>query len=160
VSAAGVRVRRLDSGDLASMRALNALFGAAFDDPVSYVANAPSDDYLARWLKRPHVYAVIAEHDGTVIGGLVAYELAKFEQARSEIYIYDLAVAEAARRQGVASALIEYLRVLAHEAGAWVIYVQADYEDPPAIALYEKLGTREEVLHFDITPLDRPRGEP
>jgi aminoglycoside 3-N-acetyltransferase I len=28
--------------------------------------------------------------------------------------------------------------------------VQADYVDPPAIALYTKLGRREEVLHFDI----------
>jgi aminoglycoside 3-N-acetyltransferase I len=31
-----------------------------------------------------------------------------------------------------------------------VIFVQADYGDDPAIALYSKLGTREEVLHFDI----------
>ncbi len=28
--------------------------------------------------------------------------------------------------------------------------VQADYEDEPAIRLYESLGNREEVLHFDI----------
>ena len=39
---------------------------------------------------------------------------------------------------------------MAREAGASVIFVQADYEDPPAIALYEKLGVRAEVLHFDI----------
>ena len=31
-----------------------------------------------------------------------------------------------------------------------MIFVQADYVDPPAIRLYESLGTREEVLHFDI----------
>jgi aminoglycoside 3-N-acetyltransferase I len=33
-----------------------------------------------------------------------------------------------------------------------VIFVQADMgiEDQPAIALYSKLGKREEVLHFDI----------
>jgi aminoglycoside 3-N-acetyltransferase I len=35
-----------------------------------------------------------------------------------------------------------------------VVYVQADYVDPPAIALYTKLGTREEVLHFDIAVTD------
>ncbi|MEM9006448.1 MAG: AAC(3)-I family aminoglycoside 3-N-acetyltransferase, partial [Cyanobacteria bacterium P01_F01_bin.86] len=29
-------------------------------------------------------------------------------------------------------------------------FVQAEYQDPPAIALYEKLGVREAVLHFDI----------
>ena len=39
---------------------------------------------------------------------------------------------------------------------AWVIYVQADYGDDPAIALYEKLGVREEVLHFDIPVTRRP----
>jgi aminoglycoside 3-N-acetyltransferase I len=28
--------------------------------------------------------------------------------------------------------------------------VQADHGDDAAIALYDKLGTREEVLHFDM----------
>jgi hypothetical protein len=30
----------------------------------------------------------------------------------------------------------------------------ADYGDDPAIALYTKLGVREEVLHFDISPAE------
>jgi aminoglycoside 3-N-acetyltransferase I len=81
---------------------------------------------------------------------LVAYELEIFEQERSEIYIYDLAVAEENRRQGIATALIAHLGRIATERGAWVIYVQADYGDDPAIALYTKLGTREDVMHFDI----------
>jgi aminoglycoside 3-N-acetyltransferase I len=56
------------------------------------------------------------------------------------------------RRQGIATALIDALRAIAAERGAWVIYVQADTgeEDAAAIALYTKLGTREDVLHFDI----------
>ena len=87
-----------------------------------------------------------------VVGGLVAYELEKFEQPRSEIYISDLAVDESWRRQGVATALIDELRRIARERGAWVIFVQGDYGDDPALALYDKLGTREEVLHFDIAP--------
>jgi len=33
---------------------------------------------------------------------------------------------------------------------AYVIFVQADTDDAPAIALYSKLGIREDVLHFDI----------
>jgi aminoglycoside 3-N-acetyltransferase I len=88
--------------------------------------------------------------DGQVVGGLVAYVLNKLERARSEIYIYDLAVAAPHRRQGIAEGLIAQLRKLAHEIGAWVVYVQADYGDDPAIALYEKLGVREEVMHFDL----------
>ena len=78
--------------------------------------------------------------------------LEKFEQERSEIYIYDLAVAEVHRRRGIATALIGELQRIAAATGAWVIYVQADYGDEPAVALYEKLGTREEVMHFDIAP--------
>jgi predicted N-acetyltransferase YhbS len=80
----------------------------------------------------------------------VAYELDKFEQARREVYIYDLAVRAEHRRQGIATALIARLGEIAARRSAWVIYVQADYGDDPAIALYEKLGAREAVLHFDI----------
>ena len=83
---------------------------------------------------------------------MAAYVLQKFEQERSEIYIYDLAVLESHRRQGIATGLINKLREIAREIGAWVIYVQADHGDDPAIKLYESLGTREDVLHFDIEP--------
>src|SRR5262249_41736049 len=96
------------------------------------------------------VIALVALVDGAVVGGLVPYELPKFEQARREIYIYDLAVAEAHWPRGIATALIRHLQEIASQRGAWVIFVKADYGDDPAIALYSKLGRREEVLHFDI----------
>ena len=89
-----------------------------------------------------------------VIGGIAAYELRKFEQQRSEIYIYDLAVAETHRRQGIATALVNELKKIAAARGAYVMFVQADVDDAPAIALYTKLGIREDVLHFDITVSD------
>ncbi len=88
-----------------------------------------------------------------VVGALVAYGLPKFEQERSEFYLYDLAVAEAWRRRGIAMALIEMLKGIARERNGSGVYVQADYGDEPAIALYTKLGTREDVMHFDL-PLD------
>lgn len=99
---------------------------------------------------------LVAIHDSLIIGALVAYELPKLEQERSEIYIYDLAVEENHRRQGIATGLIETLRGVAAARGAWVIFVQADYSDPPAVALYEKLGAREAVLHFDIPVVIAP----
>lgn len=150
------QVQQLTADDVPLLRALNALFGRAFSEPDTYGAKPPSDAYLGALLARKHVIALVALTNADVIGGLVAYELDKFEQARSEIYIYDLAVAEAERRKGVATALIERLRAIAAERGAWVVYVQADYGDDPAIALYAKLGAREEVLHFDI-PVHRKR---
>ena len=132
------------------MHGLLDLFGEAFEDVETYGHARPDAAYLERLLGGEQFIALVAVKDGTVVGGLAAYELPKFEQARSEIYIYDLAVAGAHRRQGIATALIERLKAIGAARGAYVIFVQADYVDPPAIALYTKLGTREEVLHFDI----------
>ena len=147
-----IEVRRLGPLDIDLARRLNALFASAFDDQRSYASAPPSDSYLLRKLERQSIIALAGLIDGELAGALVAYVLDKLEQERSEIYIYDLAVAEASRRQGVATALIEHLKALADEIGSWVIYVQADYGDDAAIALYDKLGRREEVLHFDIAP--------
>jgi aminoglycoside 3-N-acetyltransferase I len=110
----------------------------------------PSEAYLRRLLSGSSLIAVAAVEDGQVVGGLVAYVLEKFEQERSEIYIYDLAVAESQRRQGIATACIRLLQETGKARGAYVIYVQADLVDEPAIRLYTKLGVREDVLHFDI----------
>jgi aminoglycoside 3-N-acetyltransferase I len=143
-------IRRLTGADLVAIRQLNALFAVEFADADSYANRQPADAYLIAQLDRPHVIALVAEQDGAVVGGLVAYELPKLEQSRSEIYIFDLAVAGAQRRRGIATALIGELHGIARACGAWVIYVQADYGDEPAIALYTKLGTREDVMHFDI----------
>jgi len=134
------------------MRALNALFGKEFEDSDSYGSAPPTNSYLAEVLGRQSVVVLVAENGEAIIGGLVAYVLSKLEQERSEIYIYDLAVAEAYRRQGVAAELVGTLQEIAAKIGAWVVYVQADYGDEPAIALYTKLGKREDVMHFDIKP--------
>jgi aminoglycoside 3-N-acetyltransferase I len=151
-----VAIRRLTPADASLLRALNTVFGRAFGEPRTYGAEPPTDEYLRALLGKEHVIALVGLVVDEVVGGLVAYELDKFERARREIYIYDLAVAEPHRRQGIATALIERLRGIAAERGAWVVYVQADHGDEPAIALYEKLGTREEVLHFDIEVGSRP----
>ena len=136
------------------MHGMLSMFGEAFEDPDSYDKKRPRDAYLNKLLSGDSFIALAALQGGDVIGGLAAYELHKFEQERSELYIYDLAVAADHRRLGVATALIEELRVIAKARGAYVVFVQADYVDPPAIALYTKLGTREDVLHFDIPVAD------
>ena len=150
MSLSSILVRRLGSADLPLMLKLNTLFADAFDDPDTYTSEVPSHCYLEGLLAKEHVIALVALADQNVLGGLVAYELDKFERMRREFYIYDLAVAQDQRKRGVATALIEQLREIALQRGAWVVFVQADYGDDAAIGLYEKLGVREEVLHFDI----------
>ena len=145
------QIKQLKPDDIEQMHGLLDCFGEAFEEVETYGSARPDAAYLRGLLAGETFIALIAEKDGLVVGGIAAYELRKFEQARSEIYLYDLAVAEAHRRKGIASALIAALQEVAQERGAWVVYVQADLGDDPAIALYSKLGTREEVLHFDLT---------
>ena len=144
-------VRRLVPGEAALFHQLNEVFAAAFGETDTHQAAKPTTAYLEQLLQKPHIIPLVAFADRRIVGGLVAYELEKFEQERREIYIYDLAVQADYRRRGVATALIAYLRDIARQHGAWVIYVQADYGDDPAIALYTKLGQREDVMHFDIS---------
>ena len=145
-------VRRIMPEDVELMEPLLDMFGNAFDDVDNYSAKRPSVDYQRRLLASDYFIVLAAFKDSEIVGGIAAYDLKKFEQERSEIYIYDLAVAASFRREGIATAMIEKLKSIAAERGAYVIFVQADtgIEDEPAIALYTKMGVREDVLHFDI----------
>ncbi len=149
-SLAPFSIRVLASDDLPLVRSVMEVFGEAFDEVETYTGSPPDAGYLECLLRSDQFIALAALRDGAVVGGLAAYELWKFEQERSEIYIYDLAVSAAHRRQGIATALIQELRSIAAQRGAYVVFVQADRGDDPAIALYTKLGRREDVLHFDI----------
>lgn len=143
-------VTRLTPADIGRARAMNAMFAQAFEDRAAYLGDPPGDPYLRGLLDDPHTIALVALGDGTVIGGLTAYVLRKFERTGCEVYIYDLAVAEDHRRKGVATALIAEVKRIGDSLGAVATFVQADHGDDPAIALYTGLGHREDVMHFDL----------
>nr|WP_294809880.1 GNAT family N-acetyltransferase [uncultured Sphingomonas sp.] len=141
-------VRRLEAGDAAVLGRLKALFDEAFEQPGRMAADAGFERLLAR----AEVILLVAEDGGELAGGLLAYALPHVDPARDELYLYDLAVAEAHRRRGVASALIEALGGLATKLGASAIFVQADDDDAAAQALYARFGEGRRVHHFDILP--------
>ncbi|MEL6877750.1 MAG: GNAT family N-acetyltransferase [Pseudomonadota bacterium] len=148
-------VRRLGNDDVAGFRAMNAIFSDVFEEPENYASHPPDDAYCTRWLSNSHNVAILADVDGEAVGALAGYVLEKFEQVRTELYIYDLAVREQARRRGIATAMIEEMRQIARDYGAWTVFVQADVfeEDEPARSLYRKLASDETMAHhFDIAP--------
>ena len=67
---------------------------------------------------------------------------------------------DAVLMRDIATKLINDLRTpenqnssIARERGAYIIYyVQADKVDDAAIKLYESVGTKQDVFHFDIAP--------
>ena len=76
-------VRALGPNDLQTMRDMLSLFGAAFDDLDTYTAEQPPDHYLRALLASSTFIAIAALERSEVVGGLAAYVLPKFEQARS-----------------------------------------------------------------------------
>src|SRR6476469_1305166 len=130
-----VSIRQLTRDDVGLMEGLLETFGSAFNEEAIYGGNRPSASYLRGLLGTDYFIAIAALKGGRVVGGLAAYELKKFEQQRSEVYIYDLAVEEASRREGIATSLIHTLAKISKDRGAHVIFVQADQGDDAAIAL-------------------------
>ncbi len=111
------KIARLLPGQVVQFRQMNAMFAEVFGDADSYLAKPPRDAYLQGLLQKPHVIALAAFEGEKIVAGLVAYVLEKSEQQRSEVYIYDLAVNEAHRRQGIARALIAELKKIAQAIG-------------------------------------------
>ena len=142
--------KQLTASDVNLLKELLKVFGEAFNEVNTYQRAVPGDGYLSSLLSKPHFIVLVAMANDAVAGGIVAYELEKFEQDRREIYIYDLAVAAIHRRKGIATALINHLKEIAKQRKSYVIYVQADKQDEAAIKLYESFGKKEAVFHFDI----------
>ncbi|MDX1403060.1 MAG: GNAT family N-acetyltransferase [Woeseiaceae bacterium] len=145
-----ISIRVLDAADVVLLEDMLTMFGEAFDEFETYNAARPGQAYLQKLLGSDYFIAIAAVDDDTVVGGIAAYDLVKFEQERSEIFIYDLAVAESHRRKGVASALIRKTLAIAESRKAHVVFVQAYRGDEPATSLYSKFSVREEILHFEI----------
>ena len=76
---------------------------------------------MAQLLIKEHIVVLVALAEDTVVGGLVAYELEKFERERREVYIYDLAVEEARRRQGIASGLVVSMATILDGDSVWAV---------------------------------------
>src|SRR5262245_15591212 len=107
-----VRIRHLGADDLELMDGMLTMFGEAFGDAETYGRARPTPAYMRPLLGSEEFIALAAVQGRDVVGGLAAYELRKFEQERSEVYIYDLAVAESHRREGIATSLIRELKTI------------------------------------------------
>ncbi|HEY0282606.1 MAG TPA: ribosomal protein S18-alanine N-acetyltransferase [Rhizomicrobium sp.] len=98
-------------------------------------ADAWSSEWIAKLLVLPGTFALLA---GGESGGFV---LAR--AAGGEAEILTLAVAPAARRRGIGSALILTACRHAREMGAGTMYLEVSRTNDAAKALYTQLGFRE-----------------
>ncbi|MFK0049987.1 GNAT family N-acetyltransferase [Streptomyces sp. NPDC090741] len=89
---------------------------------------------------RPSATVLLAREDDQVLG-LASYSfLWPAAGADTSLYLKELYVREAARRQGVAGSLMDAVRAAATRVGCSRVEWTADADNPAALALYQALG--------------------
>jgi aminoglycoside 3-N-acetyltransferase I len=132
----GVRATRLAADDRERARRMFALMADVFDE-----AGQPlGDTYLDRLLRRDDFWAIAAELDDEMVGGLTAHTLPMTRAEGAEIFIYDIAVMPALQRRGIGRRLLGALRTAAAAAGIHDVFVPADNDDLHALDFYRALG--------------------
>ncbi len=141
-------IKRLQHSDVEDLKKLLMVFSRVFHDTEN---DLPEDAYLQAQLEKQEVYIIAASDKEEIVGGLVGYEFALPSKKEKELYLYDLAVDERYRRQGVASALISELKACAGKNGVALIFVEAETKDAEAVSFYSsQRGRQTSVEHFDI----------
>ena len=136
---AALRVRQAGLADVAR---LAPLFDAyrGFYGQASDLALAAS--FLRERLAQGEAFVLVAERGADAVGFVQLYPLFSSVRARRILVLNDLYVVEAARRGGVAEALLREAEAYAREAGALRLVLETGEDNRVAQRLYEKLGWR------------------
>jgi aminoglycoside 3-N-acetyltransferase I len=140
-------ITQLGKNDTALANKLIALFAEVFEEKKT----APTkNDHLYNLLNNPAFIALVALDDNKVIGGITAYELPMLAKAKSEIFIYDVAIKTEYQRKGIGRKLITALLALAKEKGVSEVFVAAHTEDTHALKFYQSLGGKAEKVNMFV----------
>jgi ribosomal-protein-alanine N-acetyltransferase len=105
--------------------ALAALHAAAFSPREAW-----GEDAMSLQLALPGTFGLIDARGGMLLGRVIA----------GEAEVLTLAVAPAARRQGIATALLRAARQKATDRGGSVMFLEVAAGNEPALALYRREG--------------------
>ena len=108
-------------------------------------------DGVWAWLMNPeHVLeALVAEHDGEVVGIAQYRAVPDTFSAGTEWYLDDLFVAPAARGSGAATALLERLKEIAAETHGVLRWITAA-DNLTAQSVYDKVATRTSWVTYEV----------
>jgi ribosomal protein S18 acetylase RimI-like enzyme len=122
---AGISVRLLTPGDEEVVRELATYDGPG--DPEALLAD-------------PRTLMLVAFDSELPVGFVLAHELPRRHGDRSQLFVYEVDVAESHQRRRIASALLARLAELARERGIRIGVVLTDPGNGPANALYRSAG--------------------
>ena len=107
-----------------------------FDDP-------PRAEATERFLSSAGHHLLFAYDEGGRAVGMISGVETTHPDKGTEMFLYELSVAEDARRQGVGSALVEALKALAVERGCYGMWVGTETDNEAARNTYRRAGAAE-----------------
>ena len=100
-------------------------------------------DWAQRFLDEPGDHLCLAYDDaGTPVGFVSGVETIHPDKG-TEMFLYELAVDEAARRQGIGRSLVEALAERARELGCYAMWVGVEPDNDAALRTYAAAGATE-----------------
>lgn len=138
-----VEIRRLGAGDDEKVRDARALFDGD-----------PQTEATRRFLaEQTHHLLVAYDEGGQPVGFVTGVETIHPDKG-TEMFLYELAVAELTRRRGVGRALVDALAALARSRRCYSMWVLADAGNDAALKTYAAAGGREAsrpvMLEWDL----------
>jgi ribosomal protein S18 acetylase RimI-like enzyme len=135
----GMDIRALGAGDDAAVVAAQHLF----DHPARAGATA-------RFLAEPGHHLLVAYDGGAPVGFVTGVETTHPDKG-TEMLLYELGVAEGARRRGIGRALVEALAARARAAGCYGMWVLTDHDNAAAQRTYRAGGATRASSHLMLT---------
>jgi len=123
-----MEIRRAGPEDVERVLACEALFDAP-----------PTEPSTSLFLVRPGHHLLLASVDGADVGFVTGVETTHPDKG-TEMFLYELSVAEPFRRRGVGRALVSALADLAAELGCYGMWVGTDHDNVAALATYRSAG--------------------
>ncbi len=143
-----MKVVRLSAGEGAEVAAFDELF------------DGPSRaDATERFLRETGHHLLVA-YDGDIPVGFVTGVETTHPDKGTEMFLYELSVAEAHRRRGIGRLLVEHLADLARSRGCYGMWVLTDADNRAAIATYSAAAGKLEGEHVMLGWTFEPEADP
>lgn len=146
-----MQTRRAEADDIARVAPLFDAYRSFYGQPPDL---ARADAFLRERHARGESALLLAERDGDVLGLAHLYPLFSSVRTARIWLLNDLFVAAAARRQGVARALLGAAADFARERGAAGLMLETTRDNAAARALYRAAGWREDETQWYSLPLE------
>jgi ribosomal protein S18 acetylase RimI-like enzyme len=108
--------------------------GPLFDNP-------PKADATKRFLADPRHHLLMAYDDGAPVGFITGVETTHPDKG-TEVFLYELSVAESHRRRGIGTDLVRRLADLARSRGCYGMWVATEPTNVAALATYQRASAR------------------